>query len=353
MLLATRSNLTWLTLLLAAILAGCGSGGGSDSGSPVLLEEPSSAPEVTTLDETPTELRDGWVRVDGIIRTYVYYLPSSPSHDVQVPLVLAFHGAGGSGKTFADRTKLTAQAERDGFIAVFPGAAFYQNGAVNNRRWNDGRTPDDGIDDVKFVRTLVSELSKQLASGPGLKIDPNRAFATGFSNGGIFSLRLACEAADLIAATAPVAASMPADFVSRCQPARSMPMFMINSDEDLFVPFWGGALMEGQGGGIEYGGGFVLSVFDTVAFWREVNDCSINSVDDMLPEIDPDDGTRVRRIHYPCLGSSEIMLYVVEGGGHTWPGSDLEPTNPYAGLTSQEINASEEIWQFFKAHRLP
>jgi polyhydroxybutyrate depolymerase len=341
----TRSNLTWLTMLLAVVLAGCGSSSDSGSSGPVSLEEPVPDAVVATPDETPT-LESGFVRTGDIFRSYRLYLPSSLNSD-PVPLVLAFHGSLGSGEKFAAQTNLTEQAESDGFIAVFPDSAT----AAGLRLWNDGRLPEDTIDDVAFVRTLVAHL---LNRHP---IDPDRIFVTGASSGGLFSLRLACDAADIIAATAPVIASMPADFVPRCKPARPMPMLMINSDEDPFVPFWGGPLLQGSGGeyeGIVYGGGFVMSVFDTVDFWRNVNGCSDNRVDELLPEIDPDDGTRVRRIRYPdCTESSEVVLYVVEGGGHTWPGSAVPPESPYAGLTSREISASDVVWEFFQGHRLP
>jgi len=325
----TRTNLTWLTMLLVVVLAGCGSNGGSGSS-----EEPPPAPT----------LQSGLVQTGSIFRSYTFYLPSSISDDDPLPLVLAFHGILGSGEKFAAQTNLTEQAERDGFVAVFPDSA-------TREVWNDGRLPDSTIDDVAFVRTLVADLSGQYP------IDTDRIFATGASSGGLFSHRLACEAADILTATAPVIASMPADFVSRCQPARPMPMLMINSDEDPFVPFWGGPLLQGDGGeyeGIVSGSGFVMSVFDTVDFWREFNGCSNNRVDELLPEIDEDDGTRVRRVHYPdCSESSEVVLYLIEGGGHTWPGSLVPPASPYAGLTSREISASEVVWEFFQGHRLP
>jgi polyhydroxybutyrate depolymerase len=340
----SRSNLTWLTMLLAVVLAGCGSSSDSGNSGPVSLEEPAQDAVVATLDETPT-LQSGFVRTGSIWRRYTFYLPSSLTDPV--PLVLAFHGSLGSGEKFAAQTNLTEQAKRDGFIAVFPDSAT----AEGLRLWNDGRLPEDTIDDVAFVRTLVAKLSRDH------RIDPDRIFATGASSGGLFSLRLACDAADIIAATAPVIASMPADFVPRCKPERPMPMLIINSDEDPFVPFWGGPLLQGSGDeneGIVYGGGFVMSVFDTVDFWRNVNRCSDNPVDELLPEIDEEDGTRVRRIHYPnCLESSEVVLYIVEGGGHTWPGSTVPPESPYAGLTSREISASEVVWEFFQRHGLP
>ena len=145
---------------------------------------------------------------------------------------------------------------------------------------------------------------------------------------------------------------MPMNLVPQCRPDRPMPLLMINSDQDRFVPFEGGELARVPL--TNYGGGTVISVPETVDFWRRINRCSDRTREELLPDRDPRDGTRVRRIDYlGCTNSADITLYIVQGGGHAWPGSPIPPTSRRAGLSSRDIDASEIIWEFFSRHRLP
>jgi polyhydroxybutyrate depolymerase len=44
-----------------------------------------------------------------------------------------------------------------------------------------------------------------------------------------------------------------------------------------------------------------------------------------------------------------VILYTVEGGGHTWPGGKPLP-EWIVGRTTNEINASRVMWEFFMQH---
>ena len=279
-----------------------------------------------------TILQDRAITVGNQRRTFSLFVPTNVQGTV--PLVLAFHGTLGNGRKFAAQSNLIQQAQRHGVIMVFPDAG--------NRQWNDGRFPEDPTDDVGFIRALVRDLATHHP------IDLQRVYATGASNGGLFSFRLACEAGDIIAAIAPVIATMPVNL--SCNPTKPMPLLMINSDQDRFVPFEGGELARVPL--TNYGGGTVISVSDTVDFWRRINRCSNESKEELLPDRDPADGTRVRRIDYSGC-TADITLYIVEGGGHTWPGSPLPPTLDRAGRTSRDIDASEVIMEFFSRQRAP
>src|SRR3990167_1552437 len=125
--------------------------------------------------------------VDGRERTYLLHIPAGFDAAKKYPLVLGFHGGNGTGEKFARQTGFKEKADAEGFIAVFP------DGIENN--WNDGRGTTDaekqGVDDIKFLRSLVGRLQEKLP------IDAKRIYATGVSNGGIFSHRLACDMADV------------------------------------------------------------------------------------------------------------------------------------------------------------
>jgi polyhydroxybutyrate depolymerase len=251
--------------------------------------------------------------------------------------VLIFHGGFGSGADLASRIGMNAVADRAGFVAVYPDAF--------DKHWNDGReTTASGPNDVNFVTALVERVRSNRP------IDPRRIYATGLSNGGYFTLRLACERADLLAAVAPVMSTFPAPLRERCRPTRPLPLLLIGGTADPLVPWTGGELKRGpQLGGK---GGTVISVHDTIEFWRKHNGCSSRAREIALPDRDPGDGTRVMETRFgSCKDDTEVVLVAVEGGGHTWPGAPERPRIArIVGRTSRDIDASEVIWEFFRRH---
>jgi len=97
-------------------------------------------------------------------------------------------------------------------------------------------------------------------------------------------------------------------------------------------------------------GGTVLSVAETVSRWVNLNRCPTSPQIRLLPDKDPDDGTRVLREAYrPCQNGTALVLYAIKGGGHSWPdGAGSQPTTN--GRVSRDINATEVIWDFFAKH---
>lgn len=281
--------------------------------------------------------------VGGLERTYSIYIPVSLNSSKPIALVLLFHGGGGTGQGM-ERLTLDGWnrlADREGFIVIYPDGV--------EKHWNDGRGLQDyrahreNIDDVGFVSALIEHLTKRL------NIDPTRIYAAGISNGGQFSQRLACELADRIAAIGVVAAQLPDHLHSSCAPKRPMPVLMMPGTEDPLVPWKGGDI--GFRRGRKFGR--VLSVRESIDFWAKQNQCPELPVVTYEPDRDPTDGTRVRRETYgPCREGTEVVLYAVEGGGHTWPGGDQYLPVSIVGKTSRDFNANDVIWDFFKRHVL-
>ncbi len=233
-------------------------------------------------------------------------------------------------------------ADRDGFVAVYPDGV--------ERHWNDGRgnqqyrAQRDNIDDVGFITALIAHLSQTLP------VDRRRVYATGISNGGLMSLRLARELADRIAAIAPAAASMSEQIVQMRDPARPISALLVAGTMDPLVPYGGGEIGFKRGQKI----GKVVSVAETITYWATFNQCPPAPIITMEPDRDPQDGTRVRReAHGPCRDETEVILYAIEGGGHTWPGGQQYLPARIVGRTSKDIDANEVIWSFFKRHALP
>jgi polyhydroxybutyrate depolymerase len=272
-------------------------------------------------------------------RTYWLYTPTSYNDEQPRPLVIVFHGGHGRGNRLENRIGMDAVADRENFIVAYPDAA-------GDRHWNDGRpTTENGIDDILFVNTMIDDIEKLR------KIDPDRIYVTGMSNGGSFVARLACEKPDRFAAFAQVASTMSVELAETCNPVKPLPVMMINGTADNLVRWNGGELRKSGKLG---NGGKVIGVMEAIDKWAKLDKCSGKPVISMLADRDPDDMTHIKMIRYnDCSAQSEVVLLEVQGGGHAWPGAtENARIKRIVGITSKDINASEEIWQFFSGHTL-
>ena len=288
--------------------------------------------EARVSDETsPTS---GTILHDGLERSYVTLVPATYEDGESAPLVLALHGGGGDAVRMCKlKGGVQELAEEGGFIVICP------EGVENH--WNDGRELDkwrahvEDIDDVGFLLSLIDHISE------GYSIDPERIFVTGMSNGGKMSLRLACEAADTFAAAAPIIASLPADL--DCQPSDPISILVMNGMEDPLVPW--------EGGQVHFYRqelGEALSTPDTVAFWVSENGCDPTPVSEWLPDNDIGDKTRIKKeVYSKCDAQTSVVLFSVEGGGHTWPGGPQYLPAMIVGRVSHDLHAGEETWKFF------
>ena len=276
----------------------------------------------------------GKLKHGGRTRTFQYHLPMGVK--AQAPLVLALHGRLGQGKNQAELTGLDVVAESGGFIVVYPDGV--------QRSWADGRgtTPADkqGVDDVGFLTALVDHFIEKFGA------DRRRVYAAGMSNGAMMSYRLACERADRFAAIAPVAAQMGKKLAGRCTPSRPVPVISFVGTEDPLVPFAGGEVSGDRGP--------VLSVAETLAKWATFAGCEGKPAVTQPPDPEPGDATRVRReAHGPCREGAEVVFYVVEGGGHGWPGGSRYLSERLVGRMTQDIDASSTVWEFLQRFKLP
>ena len=277
-------------------------------------------------------------------RTFNIHIPSIFDKSVQFPLVIALHGRGsnGVGMILLTRKGFNKLADKDGFIMVYP------DGIELN--WNDGRMDEEAndrahrenIDDVGFISSLIDTMIKDY------NINPKQVYVTGISNGAIMSYRLACELSHKITAIAPVDGNIPVMLYPDCSPSLPVSVLAINNTDDPLVPFGGGDI---YGRIRKVNLGKVLSVDESIRFWVRRNMCSFAPVVTVEPDRDPDDGTRVTRTQYiNDLDGTEVVLYAVKGGGHTWP-SGLQYLPAWIiGKTCRDIDANEVIWFFFKEH---
>ena len=281
------------------------------------------------------EMQTRTIQVGGATRTYLLFLPNSPrALGSGFPLVVMLHGGGGTAEQIVRFTRFNEIAAREYFVVAYPQGL--------NRGWNDGRIfrgrSETDADDVAFIRALVADIGDKVTP-----LDRRRLYATGISNGGFMSFRLACEAADLFAAVAPVTATMSADLGPRCKPVAPVSVLVINGTADPLVPYNGGQVrvmfsLRGE----------IWSTDRTIAFWAKHNRCAGDVVVRPLPDRDTTDGSIVRQLDVFGCELSHVRLLRVEGGGHTWPGGIQYLPASWIGSTNRDIDASEVIWNFFK-----
>ena len=274
------------------------------------------------------------IRFDGLERTYLLHVPGGFPQGRPAGLVFVLHGGGGTGRNMEQMTQFSGLADREGFIAVYPDAV--------ERNWNDARdAPNiraqrENVDDVGFIGALIALLTREFG------IDPRRVYSTGISNGAFMSQRLAVELSDRIAAIAPVVGGMAPRLRERT-PNAPVSVLVMNGTDDPLVPYQGGTVARTRGE--------TISVADIVRLWVTHNRCTDRPETVLLPDRDPADGTRVRRTVYgSCAGKTEVVLYTIEGGGHTWPGGPQYLPAAVVGRVSRDIDATRVIWDFFAAH---
>lgn len=275
------------------------------------------------------------IQVGDLERTYWLHVPPNLPKDQPVPLVFCFHGGQGTGLRMTKDSGFSALSDKEGFIVVYPEGV--------GKSWNDGRgeagieSQKKNVDDVGFVAALIEALSKEF------KIDPKRIYATGISNGGFLCERLAAELGDRIAAIAPVAAGM-AESVT---PKEPVSVLLMNGTEDPLVPYPGGAM------GLRNRESRIVGAEAIVEMWAKVNGCGKPAVE-TLPDQDPKDGCRIeKRTWSGGKGGTEVVLYKVEGGGHTWPGGSQYLPERVIGKVCRDLSAPPVIWEFFQSHPKP
>jgi polyhydroxybutyrate depolymerase len=221
-------------------------------------------------------------------------------------------------------------AESHGFLVAYPESV--------NRSWNDTRNLSPA-DDVGFIRALISELERSYP------VDSSRIYATGISNGGFFSQRLACDLADRITAVTSVAATMPETLVPVCHPSRPVSVMFMHGTEDPLVHIGGGNILRNRGRNI--------SLEAAVRFWLDYTQVEKKPDSSDLPHHDPN-GTSVHRdIYSGGKQGTEVVVYTIRGGGHTWPGGEQYLPVFLVGKVNHDLHASEAIWEFFSRHTRP
>jgi polyhydroxybutyrate depolymerase len=327
---------------VCAVVAGTAIVGGpstTDAGSPArVVAKPSRGCAVTAV-APGAELID--TTSSGVARRYLRTVPHDYDGTQPFPVVVDLHGYLEGAELHEANSRLGAFGDVHGFVTITP----------------EGLGPPPHFDveldapDVRFVEDLLDEVERTLC------VDRRRVFVAGYSNGAFLSSTIACVLSDRIAAIAPVGGLTDPD---GCKPERPVPIVTFHGTADEFVDYDGGlgpeAAAATAGDGTDRmlsdtSGGRVVArraaTPEVVAAWAERNRCRSRPATRTVAD-------DVTRLTYRCPKRADVHLYTIDGGGHTWPGSEFSQQLEGAlGSTTRSIDANAIMWDFFRGHPLP
>jgi polyhydroxybutyrate depolymerase len=250
-------------------------------------------------------------------RGYGIYIPSGYDGSEDLPLVLALHGFGDEWHNFSRASGWMTIAEEYNFIVAFP------NGYL--RQWNDGGRGDHYEDDVWMLQVMIERVAQDY------RINRERIYLAGFSNGGTMVYKVACEAPTVFAAIASVGGTM--RYNQDCPATAQLSVMIIHGTGDAVVPFTGG---DGR-----------YSAPESARFWTFQNNCETEGI----PYYDSSHFVnRIASYDYEnCDGGHQVKFYVIEDFPHSWPGA-LEYN--YGVAPHPTMDAPRLIWEFFEASYL-
>ena len=282
--------------------------------------------------EGPAE--PGWsaraVSSGGLDRCYYLYTPKGYDPARAAPLVFSFHGFLSNPDSHALITGWRKLSDEHSFLLVLPQGTEFPQRWYATETWGTRTT-----DDVQFYMDILAGLNS-VAS-----VDQARVYVNGFSNGGGMTFDLGCRAGDTFAAMGTVAAAVVT--TEDCNPSRPMPAIVFHGTADPIVPYEGGEMgspLLQAAAEITHAPPVFVGVQDWVAFWAEGNGC------DPTAETIPPQGDASGVRYSGCDGDAEVVFYTIDEGGHSWPGGFPIPG---VGKTSRDIDATEEMWEFFQA----
>lgn len=292
-------GLLGVLVLAGALLAAARSGAASGA-------SPARAAEAPTCARPA--VGDHWLTVEPGRAQVLVHVPRSGVHR-STPVIVVLGGAGMSGADMAGYTGYNRLADLKGFIAAYPTAS------GTRPFWNVSGRMSGKPDDVAYLRHLIAVLTGASFCG-----DPARVGITGVSNGGGMSALMACRAADVLAAAAPVAGGY--STLPDCRPQRALPLLEIHGMRDEVVPYWG------------RGDDRAGAVAPYLSGWRSRDGCT-------RPARRSTPARRVQELRWACRDGRVIVHDRVLDAPHSWPG----------GPSLRPFSSTLRTWRFLTAFR--
>ncbi|WP_430868217.1 alpha/beta hydrolase family esterase [Demequina aurantiaca] len=301
-------------------------------------------PAVPKVDATVTPLS---IKVGDVSRDYIEVVPANLKKGA--PLWVVLHGASSkaSDMRFITGYQFEEVAAREGFVVVY--AEGYK------RSWHDGRIATkypartEGVDDVRFLETLVTAVSKKHG------LDTSRVYGFGYSNGGHMLFKMAAQSPRTFTAIVAAAANMSepesSDNINLTTP---IPVMLVEGTKDPLNPYQGGS-----SGNRRSSLGKVKSAIESAEAFARVNGVSgpsanlqVNSVEG-APARELVAGKEGRRKsvvlkEFGAGSATPVRLYTVKGGGHVVPNSNYRAPR-IMGRSSKIFDAPVEACAFTAA----
>ena len=288
-----------------------------------------------SLPFSPVHAAERTLVHDGLERNYLIDKPQTASNAVKLPVIIMLHGGGGHGENGKRMSGFTDIAGPRGVIAVYPSGTNRFKRMRKLKTWNAthccGYAMENNIDDVGFISALIDELVARDNA------DPKRIYVTGISNGAMMAHQIGAKLSHKIAAIAPVVGGL---FGDEPRPASPVPALIINGRLDRNVPLEGG-LSEGRGASA-WDGTPVKPATYQGTFWAAANGCNNAVKESTLAN------GAVTQIQYSCPAGQEVVHYIVNDGGHAWPGG--EKGSRKGDEPSKSLDASTVMLDFFLRH---
>lgn len=329
------TNRVAAAMLVVLAVAGCRSTA-PDPDAPAGSRSSRKKPPVVAPQPLPVGLSTHTVYDDGRERYVLVYRPANLPEKKRVPVVLALHGGGGQPENMVEMSGLNALADTHGFVVAYPSGS----GSTPRRLfWNILKSGTyatvNEIDDIGFLHAVFDKVSDWV------RVDSNRVYAAGFSQGAMMCYRLACDPvwSERLAAIAVVGGTMTVD-PADCQAIRPVPVISFHGRLDPFSHFAGGIAEKAPRNDQVARPG----VEDSIRYWVERGGLGPE------PSASGANGMASMRQYGPDARGFEVVSWVIEDGGHTWPGSDGNLPEWMMGNVNRDISASVLIWDFFSRH---
>ncbi len=325
---STVATIGVTAVALASFLTGCSRTETSSSSASAAPTQSAAAP-CSPAKPATTGSSVQKLTVDGKRRDYSLNIPPNYDGTKALPMVLTFHGRGSNATQQLLLTSFDTTSDKHDFILVAPNAIGGQ--------WDLPLIPGKATSDTAYITELVTALTQRLC------VDKTRLYASGMSLGSAMTFALACAPKQTFAAFGGVGASF---YRPVCNAAPPAPLIYFHGTADPVVPFEGGKVAGSPTGSIT---ARVSGANQNMADWAKHNGCTGDpTVSDL--------GDTTRTIWSGCKNNASVDYYRENGGGHTWPGASqlvADFTEERLGKTTQAVDATDLMWQFFEQYQLP
>lgn len=263
------------------------------------------------------------------------YLVQPANGKALAPIVILLHGGTQDADKVWKQTSLPQLAQRERFTLVAPDGI--------DGQWNDGRGSTvsgnvSSADDVGFLTALIEDVVAKFGG------DRERVFMVGGSNGGLMTIRYACEQGHRLRAAGNVISNLSVSQANNCPSIARLPWLSVNGTDDRLFPLEGTA----SGGSGRRAIPGMLSADQTFNYFAEKAGCDRSIQAGRLPGGSADDWAE-KRTRGPCVRGGISTQYILHGSGHTWPGMRNTIGVRMLGGSSSAVDAGEIIWEHFRS----